>query len=98
MDWSEPVQEVYNLIRGTNPQPGAWTTVQGNELKLFNSSMVDADGTPGLIIDTSKEGIVVAADGGGILIHRVRPHDAGKITAHEFIENYGLSVGTHFGS
>ena len=30
VDWSKPVQDVYNLIRGTNPQPGAWTTFQGN--------------------------------------------------------------------
>ena len=60
--------------------------------------MIDADGIPGSIINTSNEGIVVGANGGGILIKRVRPHDAGKITAHEFIENYGLSVGTHFGS
>ena len=98
VDWSKPVQDVYNLIRGTNPQPGAWTTFQGNELKIFDSSMIDADGIPGSIINTSNEGIVVGADGGGILIKRVRPHDAGKITAHEFIENRGLAVGTHFGS
>ena len=39
----------------------------------------------------------MAADGGGILIQRVRPHGAGKIGAHEFIENYNLSVGASFG-
>ena len=97
VDWSRPAQEVYNLIRGTNPQPGAWTTFQGNELKLFDSNMVDVDGAPGVIIDTSNDGIVVAANGGGFLIQRVRPHDAGKIAAHEFVENYNLSVGTRFG-
>ncbi len=52
---------------------------------------------PGVIINTSNDGIVVAADGGGILIQRVRPHDAGKISAHEFVKNYNLSVGTRFG-
>ena len=39
----------------------------------------------------------MSADGGGILIKRVRPHDAGKIAAHEFVENYSLSVGASFG-
>ncbi|MCY4099922.1 MAG: methionyl-tRNA formyltransferase, partial [Rhodobacteraceae bacterium] len=29
IDWNESVQIVYNLIRGTNPQPGAWTTRDG---------------------------------------------------------------------
>ncbi|MCH7832498.1 MAG: methionyl-tRNA formyltransferase, partial [Proteobacteria bacterium] len=29
IDWAKPVDEVYNLIRGTNPQPGAWTVHDG---------------------------------------------------------------------
>ena len=68
------------------------------QLKLFDSHMVETEGTPGLIINTSNKGIVVAANGGGIQIQRVRPHDAGKIAAHEFVENYSLSVGANFGS
>ena len=49
IDWSKPVDEVYNLIRGTNPQPGAWTTCNGNELKVFDSSKVEGSGEPGTV-------------------------------------------------
>jgi hypothetical protein len=45
----------------------------------------------------SDEGIVVAADGGGILIKRVRPHDAGKITAGEYIASSGIAAGARLG-
>lgn len=93
VDWSKSVQEVYNLIRGTNPQPGAWTTFDGNELKIFDSRIVDASGVPGEVVSVSNDGFVVAADGGGILIQRVRPQNSGKISAIEFIDNSGITAG-----
>ena len=93
VDWSKSVQEVYNLIRGTNPQPGAWTTFDGNELKIFDSRIVDASGVPGEVVSVSNDGFVVAADGGGILIQRVRPQNSGKISASEYIDNTGITAG-----
>ena len=97
VDWSKPVQDVYNLIRGTNPQPGAWTTFGGNELKIFDSKMVDASGTPGEVVSVSDDGIVVAADGGAIRIERVRPHDAGKVPAADYIASSGIKAGDRVG-
>ena len=96
IDWSKPVQEVYNLIRGTNPQPGAWTIFNGNEVQIFDSQMIDASGKPGEIMSTSNDGIVIAAGGGSILVQRLRPQDSGKITAQEFIETSGISAGASF--
>jgi methionyl-tRNA formyltransferase len=59
--------------------------------------MVDTSGKPGVITNISEEGIVVAVSEGGILVQRVRPHDAGKIPASEFVESSGLSTGYKFG-
>ncbi|MCH7937068.1 MAG: methionyl-tRNA formyltransferase, partial [Proteobacteria bacterium] len=54
IDWAKPVDEVYNLIRGTNPQPGAWTVHHGKELKIFNCAKVaDVTGPPGEVTDVS---------------------------------------------
>ncbi|MFQ5934566.1 MAG: methionyl-tRNA formyltransferase, partial [Dehalococcoidia bacterium] len=44
IDWGKPAQEVYNLIRGTNPQPGASTQFKGQTLKLFDSELKAGDG------------------------------------------------------
>lgn len=98
IDWSKPVGEVYNLVRGTNPQPGAWTTVAGNELKIFDSRPVDATGAPGEVTDASDEGFTVACAGGGLLVSRVRPHDGGKISAADYHSTGAVSRGTRLGS
>ncbi len=97
VDWGKPAQEVYNLIRGCNPQPGAWTTFEGNELKIFDSKLVDPTGAPGEVVEVFDGGFIVAAKHGGILIERVRPPNSGKITANEFVANTGMKKGTFLG-
>lgn len=97
IDWSKPVDEVYNLIRGTNPQPGAWTTWQGNELKIFDSRKVAGDGAPGTVLAVEGGSFTVAAKGGAIRVDRVRPHDDKKISAGDFAAKAGLSAGAKLG-
>ncbi len=97
IDWAKPVDEVYNLIRGTNPQPGAWTTLNGQEVKIFDAAKVAASGTPGEVVAVSDEGVAVAAAGGGILVKKVRPAGSGKIAAGEFAAAQSLAVGSRFG-
>ena len=93
IDWTKPVSEVFNLIRGTNPQPGAWTTHKGDVLKIFDCTIVEATGSPGEIKEVSEQGVTVCANGGGILVQRVRPVDDKKIHASEYASNFGLSSG-----
>lgn len=97
IDWSKPTDDVYNLIRGTNPQPGSWTTHAGNELKIFDCAKVDASGAPGEVVSVSADGITVATADGGILVKRVKPHDDKKITSADFATNSGLTAGVVFG-
>ncbi|MEC7491009.1 MAG: methionyl-tRNA formyltransferase [Pseudomonadota bacterium] len=97
VNWSKPGQEVYNLIRGANPQPGAFTVHDGKDLQIFDCKMVDASGAPGEVVDASDAGITVAAESGGILMQRVRPLNSGKIPASEFIATSGISKGTLLG-
>src|ERR1700686_1822671 len=37
INWHNHVDLVYNLIRGCNPAPGAWTTCNGRKLQLFDA-------------------------------------------------------------
>ena len=98
IDWRKPASEVHNLIRGTNPQPGAWTTLGGNELKIFDSTLADAAGEPGQVVDVTGEGFTVATGDGAIRIARVRPHDDKKISAGDYAARVGLSEGTQLGA
>lgn len=97
VDWSKPVADVYNLIRGTNPQPGAWTTVAGNEVKIYDVAKQDGDGAPGDVVSVGEDGVVVQADGGRILVKRVRA-DGGKVPAAEWAAAAGIEAGQKFGA
>ena len=96
IDWKRPTQDVYNLIRGANPQPGAWTTLGEDRLQLFDCRPSDAGGDPGAIVATGAASFTVATADGGIEVLRVRPAGAGKMPAGEFLSASGLAVGQRF--
>ena len=98
IDWKKPAADVYNLIRGTNPSPGAWTTVGGEEVGIFDSARAEGTGTPGEVVSVSEDGVTVAAEGGNILVKRVRPAGAGKIPASEWAATAGIKAGTRLGA
>ncbi len=85
IDWSKPVADVYNLIRAANPAPGATTTINGVEVQVYDCARLDGEGTPGEIVSTSDEGIVMQASGGRILIKRLRPKGGDKQPAGAWI-------------
>ena len=98
IDWRRPVAEIYNLIRGANPQPGAWTTCGGATLQIFDAAATaDGGAEPGVITAIDDDGIAVAAGGGRIVAKRVRPEDGGKIAAAEFAAGSELAVGMRLG-
>jgi methionyl-tRNA formyltransferase len=98
IDWSRPVNEVYNLIRGCNPQPGAWTTLNGTEVQVYDSRRVEGEGQPGEVVEVSDEGILVQAGGGRILVQRVRPKGGDKQGANEWVASAEVGPGARFGS
>ncbi len=99
IDWSKPVDQVYNLIRGTNPQPGAWTRHEGKTLQIFDARKIDGAtaGASGEVIEVTGDSIKVAAPGGAIQVQRVRPEGEGKIAAGAFAAAVGLKQGARLG-
>ncbi|NNE22314.1 MAG: methionyl-tRNA formyltransferase [Rhizobiales bacterium] len=98
IDWAKPAADVYNLIRGTNPAPGAWTTAAGQEVQIFDSCPQAGDGTPGEVISVSGDGILVQAEGGRVLVKRVRPQGGDKQAAGDWARTAGIEPGTRLGN
>jgi methionyl-tRNA formyltransferase len=97
IDWNKPVKQVYDLIRGTNPSPGAWTTFGGEQLGVFDCQRVEGDGISSRVVDVSEDGVTVQCIGGRILVKRVRPTGGGKVPAAEWAKDAGVEVGTNLG-
>ena len=99
INWFQPVIKVYNLIRGTNPQPGAITHFQDKRLNIFDSELFAGGigGLPGEIVSTTEQGFVVAAINGAILVKRVQVEGSAKISSLDFIKQVHLKVGDRLG-
>ncbi|MBA4422736.1 MAG: methionyl-tRNA formyltransferase [Syntrophus sp. (in: bacteria)] len=97
IDWERPAEEVHNLIRGCDPQPGAYTFYQGEKVRLFDARRVDAvlSARPGEVIRADAAEFIVAAGSGAIRIGKVRT-EAGKQEAVAFAAQTGLKVGSSF--
>jgi len=85
IDWSKSAAEVYNLIRACNPAPGAWTELNGTEVQIYDCAPLDGDGEPGKLVSVLDDGIAMQANGGRILIKRLRPKGGQKQSATEWI-------------
>ncbi|MBS1186435.1 MAG: methionyl-tRNA formyltransferase [Burkholderiaceae bacterium] len=104
ISWSNHVNYVYNLIRGCNPAPGAWTTLNGKRIHVFEvkkhlfRTFGSVRGKIGTISEIGETSFRVTAQGGQIEIFTLRLEDGKKMTADEFIRQAGLNVGMQLGS
>jgi methionyl-tRNA formyltransferase len=89
---------VYNLIRGTDPQPGAWTLVEGTEVQIYDSAPGLGLGAPGTVLSVADDSFEVAAQGGSIRVMRVRPQGGRKMDAGAFAKDAGLKEGARLGA
>ncbi len=98
IDWSKPGREVYDLVRGCDPQPGAYGIWGGKRVHFYSPKFRTADhsNVPGTVIGCDKSGLALAVRDGVLEIGKVRQEGAGKVAALEFFENTGMKVGERF--
>jgi methionyl-tRNA formyltransferase len=100
ISWHNHVDQIYNLIRGCDPSPGAWTRFNGRKLQLFDArkeaarSYVPSGGAVGAIASISERGFRVAAHGGYVEIGKVREEGGKKMSAAHFCLQNDLTVGS----
>jgi methionyl-tRNA formyltransferase len=73
LDLGRPAQDLHNLIRGCDPQPGAYAFLGGRRLRLYEPS-VDAEisSPPGTVVSVTGDGLKLALRGASIVVRRVR--------------------------
>jgi methionyl-tRNA formyltransferase len=96
IDWAKPVADIYNLIRAVNPAPGAWGTIKGQKVDIFDSAKVAGSGAPGEVLAIDGQGMTIAAGDGAILAKRVRGGDGKKVAAAEWAKSAGVAAGDSF--
>jgi len=99
ISWGKSAKEIYNLIRGTYPWPGAYTYLKGQEVKIWKARyMEDLSGGPGKIIKIVKnEGILVGTGNGALLITEIQTSGGKRMKAFDYVLGHPLSEGDEFG-
>ena len=104
IDWAKPVDQIYNVIRGCNPAPGAWTTLAGKKIQIFDARkhmfrrFADVVGKIGEVSNVTADSFKVTAQGGLIEVLRARGEDGKKVSGGEFARNQGWANGVFLGN
>lgn len=97
IDWSSSHEEVYNLIRGLNPWPVAYTEYRGNLLKIWKAEKTNRsfNGAPGEIAAIESDAInVICGDGQSLRITELQPAGKKRMQAGDFLRGVGNTVTT----
>jgi len=103
IDWGRQGYHIHNLVRGCNPAPGAWTTLNGKKLQVFETKKLPARdpkgiaGAMGEVVEVDGESFTVACADGRIRVLRVRG-DGAKVSGGEFAASAGLAAGAKLGT
>jgi methionyl-tRNA formyltransferase len=104
INWHQHADAIYNLIRGCNPAPGAWTTWNGTRLRIYDARKIparkvsDVAGKPGEVVAVGDKSVIVAAQGGSIELLKVRLDGAAKVAASTFAAENDVAIGTRLGA
>ncbi len=99
INWSQGAREIFNRIRGFNPWPGAFTYLEGMQLKIFRAEIIDEEvgDVPGKAVQSGPEGVKVATGKGFLLIKEVQLEGRKRMPIREFLIGNEIPPGTRMG-
>lgn len=96
IDWNQNAHAVSRVIRAYDPRPGAYTSINGGDVKLFGARVAERDvgiAAPGEVIAIESNAITVACLGGAVDIAAVHPAGKRRLTPKEWSQGRGISLG-----
>lgn len=104
IDWGRPWEQIDRLIRGCNPAPGAFATLNGATVKIFDATPIPAKdpkgiaGKTGEIVAIEADGVVVACADGRFKLTRVQAEGGKKVEAGEWAKSANVATGVRWKS
>ena len=99
--WREGCGVVARRIRAYDPKPGAFTTLHGEEVKLFGALETDEAGDEGAVrfgevLALDARGLLVACGDGAVRIGYAQPAGRTRVSVQEWARGRGVAVGERF--
>jgi methionyl-tRNA formyltransferase len=98
VDWKKSSKDLYNLMRGCDPQPGSHSTIKGKKVRFYEAKLQASavESPPGEILSIEKTGLRVAVRGGSIEVRKLRIDKGDKVGPMEFAQSLNVKVGARF--
>ena len=100
IDWSRSPKEICDLVRGTNPWPGAFTYLNGDVLKIWGAKAYETEDVsePGeVIVSSPRGGLVVSCGGGAVEITLLQAPGGKQMPAKAYLSGKKIDAGIHLG-
>ena len=100
VNWTQSAHEVARHIRAYDPKPGAWSRVNGGEVKLFGARVAprSASDVAGNVLAVEGEGLLVACGAAAVLVQMVQPSGKARLTPQAWAHGRGIATGDQFGT
>ncbi|NLG89095.1 MAG: methionyl-tRNA formyltransferase [Clostridiaceae bacterium] len=101
IDWGATARQIHNLVRGTNPWPGAFSFFKGERMRIWKTIIIDETKTtgskPGTILEITKTGFIVQTGSGLILISEIQCDNSKRLTTCQYVCGHCVIAGDCFG-
>lgn len=103
IDWRAPAREIGLRIRAMNPWPAASTRLPdaggvARTLKVFAATArTGPGGEPGTVLSAGKDGILVAAGEGSVLLTEIQLEGKRRMPVRDFLAGHSVAAGTRLG-
>ena len=91
IDWTLPAPELARRVRAYNPFPGAFFFAGETRIKVWRATAVDNDAEPGTVLQSDRDGIVVACGAGALGLDALQLPRKRPAPAHEFAGQFELA-------
>lgn len=94
IDFSQPAVKIERLIRGLNPWPSAYTSIEGKMLKIWDADVEPAqtNGVPGEIIAVRKDALLVQTGEGILAVKELQLEGKKRMTTESFLRGYEVKA------
>lgn len=100
LDWTRSAQELHNHVRSMTTWPVSCSNLDGKNIKILKTQVVENDtenDDVGVISEITKEGIIVKAKKGSLLIKELKPEGKPKMDAYAWTNGAKVTTGMKFG-
>ena len=95
IDWSRSADVIARQTLALDPRPGAWTTLEGGEVKLFRGRPDAGQGRPGTVLAADGR-VLIACGEGAVAVAEVQPAGKARMTVTDWVRGRSVAPGQQF--